>query len=112
MDNLVKIIKQKKAKIRLLSKKPPKFLFRKNHKRHKNEKRLNFQVFPFLLGECGTRCLEHVVMGLEAKRRTVHDPRYHQTPKNEKRLTFSSKPFFGEKDGARTHDPRYHKPML
>ena len=76
------------------------------------------------MGESGTRCSEHVVMGLEAKRRTVHDPRYYKTPKNEKRLNFSSKPFILGESGTRcaghavmgleakrrtVHDPRYYK---
>ena len=79
-----------------------------------NEKRLTFSSKPFF-GEKAA----YVVMGLESKRRTVHDPQYHKTPKNEKRLTFSSKPFFGEKAAyvvmgleskRRTvHDPWYHK---
>jgi hypothetical protein len=40
-------------------------------------------------------------MGLEAKRRTVHDPRYPKTPKNEKRLTLLSKPFLLGESGTR-----------
>ncbi|WP_188767379.1 hypothetical protein [Emticicia aquatilis] len=61
----------------------------------KNKKRLTFSSKPFSWGGSGTRCSGHAVIGLEAYRRTVHDPRYLKMPKNEKRLTFSSKPFLG-----------------
>jgi hypothetical protein len=93
----VKIIKQKKAKIRLLSKKPPKSLLRINHKRHKNEKRLNFQV-NLLLGRkrntlFGTRCHG-------ARIETSHRPR-PSVPQNtlitKKGLLFQVNLFFGRK---------------
>ena len=138
-------------------------MLRINHKRHNNEKRLNFQVNLFLGRKrntlFGTRCSEHVVRDTLSwgSNRNVAPSTTLGTTKhtnNEKRLTFSSKPFllgesgtrchgarietshrprpsvpqntlitkkgllfqvnlfFWEKDGARTHDPRYHKPML
>jgi len=63
-------------------------------------------------------------MGLEAKRRTVHDPRTTKHAENEKRLNFQVNLLFWRESGTRcsghavmgleakrrtVHDPRYHK---